>query len=881
MRATSSRLSFVLVLALFLPTAALADSPSWRKIGPDGGPLRFVALRPGSPDLLIAAVPSPFSSEDTAWVGSLVWSADGGRAWQDLALPPFRDVPWVAFSPSDPRFIYAAGTFVSPDGTFDGGIFRSTDGGGTWNQTGQGTVGRMLVSPKNADVLYSNRLDDSFVQRSTDAGATWHPLGVKAASALAFDSGRPGRLCAVTWESGGHPWLSCADDPAGTWTHVSELATVPGAWILAVDPTTPSSFEVMTKTGVARSIDGGATWSVPGGEALEQVDVQWALEPRTATAFARPWDGSFLWRKKQGSLAWEKLPIPTFPGCSLELRGLLGSLLVAEDGASLYLLTSRGVFVSKDLGDTWTPLPPTGKLPGALALDPTGLASLVLSTDNGPFRSSDAGSSWQRVPSAGTLCGRRDFLATAGDVIYAYDRQLLRSTDGGASWSRPGTDSFAEPTALSVNPSDPSEVWVAAHEFPQGFPIRQELSAVLPGTVLARSTDGGATLSAVSFAPDASSRVINQVLFDPRDPGVVWAAGAGLFRYRGGAWVSLPLPSAPTSYYSVISAIAIDAASGTVYVATRGVGVFATRDDGRTWTDVTANLPRSGGRGPDVTALVADPLASGTLYLSANRVDTLFYSPAIHVEGGVFRTTDAGATWERFGEGLGDLSVRKLLLDRRAVPKLYADTVLEAWALPLSAPLRLERVSPASGSIAGGTLVLLSGEGFGAATRVTVGGSAPQTVELLDERTLRIRTAAHAAGPADVALSNPDGAMASLPGAFRYEAWGSCSQSGPTLCLEKGRFAVRATRAGAKGHAETLTTKSGWFWFDWNEIPDAVAKVLDGRSVNGHYWIAVSTLTDDPLTLTVTDTVTGRTREYHGAPGQPLAVMDRETFASN
>ena len=880
MRATFSHLSFALVLAL--STAALADVPRWRKIGPDGGPMRLVALPPGSPDLLIAAVPSPLTSDATGWVESLMWSGDGGRAWQDLALPPFRDTPWVAFSPSDPRFIYAAGTYMSSAGTFDVGVFRSTDGGGTWNQTGQGSVGPMLVSPENADVLYRKIYDDPFLQRSTDAGATWHPLAVKDPSAFAFDSGRPGRLCAVTWEWGGHVFLSCADDPAGTWTHVSELWTVvPGARILAVDPTTPSSFEVMTKTGVARSTDGGATWSVPGGEALERLDVEWALEPRTATAFAHAYDGSALWRKKQGSLAWETLPIPTLPGCSPELRGIGGSFLVADDGASLYLVTSRGLFVSKDLGDTWTPLPPIGKLPGALALDPTGFASLVLSTDNGPFRSSDAGGSWQRIPSAETLCGRHDLLATAGDVIYAYDGHLLRSTDGGASWSRPGTDNFAEPTALSVHPSDPSEVWVASHEFPPGFPIRQELSNVLPGTVLARSTDGGATFSTVSFAPDASSRVINQVLFDPRDPGVVWAAGEGVFRYRGGTWESLPLPSAPTSYYSVISAIAIDAASGTVYVATRGVGVFATRDDGRTWTDVTANLPRTGWRGPDVTALVADPHASGTLYLSANRVDTLFFSPATHVAGGVFRTTDAGATWERFGEGLGDVSVRKLLLDRRAVPMLYADTVLEAWALPLSAPLRLDRVSPASGSIAGGTLVLLSGEGFGAATRVTVGGSAPQSVELLDARTLRIRTPAHAAGPADVVVTNPDGATASLPGAFRYEEWGSCREAGQTLCLEKGRFAVRATRPGVIAHAETLTTKSGWFWFDWNQNPDAAVKVLDGRSVNGHYWIAVSTLTDDPLTLTVTDTVTGRSREYHGAPGQPLAVMDRETFASD
>ena len=535
--------------------------------------------------------------------------------------------------------------------------------------------------------------------------------------------------------------------------------------------------------------------------------------------------------------------------------------------------------------------PPTGKRPGALALDPAGPTSLVLSTDNGPFRSSDAGSTWQRAPSAETLCGRQDLLATSGGVIYAFRERLYlgadsgpariyRSTDGGASWSRAGVDTFAWPTALAVQPSDPLEVWIASKEYPPAFPIRETLSEALVGNGLARSIDGGATFSAVSYAPDADRRVIYQILFDPRDPSVVWAAGNGLFRYRGGTWESLPLPSAGIDYESTIVAIAIDAASGTVYVATRRAGVFATSDDGKTWTDVTANLPRTGKVGPAATALVADPHAPGTLYLSADRLDPSF-DYLFHLDGGVFRTTDAGATWERFGEGLDDQSVLGLLLDRRAVPTLYADTVFEAWALPLSAPLtldrRLARLRIDRGRHARPSLGRRLRRRHARDSR----RRPPQSVELLDARTLRIRTPAHAAGPADVVLSNPDGGLAALPGAFRYEKWGSCSEVGLTLCLEKGRFAVRATRAGATAHAETLTTKSGWFWFDWNQIPDAVARVLDGRSVNGHYWIALSTLTDDPLTLTVIDTVTGRSREYHGAPGQPLAVVDRETFASD
>jgi hypothetical protein len=75
-----------------------------------------------------------------------------------------------------------------------------------------------------------------------------------------------------------------------------------------------------------------------------------------------------------------------------------------------------------------------------------------------------------------------------------------------------------------------------------------------------------------------------------------------------------------------------------------------------------------------------------------------------------------------------------------------------------------------------------------------------------------------------------------------------------------------------------LTLKSGYFWFDWNQNPRVVVKILDGRIDNGHYWIHISALTDAGFTVRVTDRVSGNTRDYVNPAGQALSTIDRESF---
>jgi hypothetical protein len=90
----------------------------------------------------------------------------------------------------------------------------------------------------------------------------------------------------------------------------------------------------------------------------------------------------------------------------------------------------------------------------------------------------------------------------------------------------------------------------------------------------------------------------------------------------------------------------------------------------------------------------------------------------------------------------------------------------------------------------------------------------------------------------------------------------ACVPSATRVCLLGGRFQVEVTRAGVSQGAVQLTDLAGVFWFfdpEWAEVP---VKLIDGRGVNGKFWVYFGSLTDQSYQVAVTDTVSGLTKTY-------------------
>jgi hypothetical protein len=114
------------------------------------------------------------------------------------------------------------------------------------------------------------------------------------------------------------------------------------------------------------------------------------------------------------------------------------------------------------------------------------------------------------------------------------------------------------------------------------------------------------------------------------------------------------------------------------------------------------------------------------------------------------------------------------------------------------------------------------------------------------------------------------GLLAAVPA---RAALGECTGGATVLCLNSGRFAVRAawrTAQGATGEAQgvALTADTGYFWFFSAANVEVVIKVLDGCAVNDRYWVFAGGLTDVETEIVVEDSVTGFTRRFTNPQGK-------------
>ena len=111
----------------------------------------------------------------------------------------------------------------------------------------------------------------------------------------------------------------------------------------------------------------------------------------------------------------------------------------------------------------------------------------------------------------------------------------------------------------------------------------------------------------------------------------------------------------------------------------------------------------------------------------------------------------------------------------------------------------------------------------------------------------------------------------------------TCTPGATAVCLQGGRFRLAATWRDFQGHtgsgqAVQLTPDTGYLWFFDPANVEVVAKVLDGRPTNGKFWVFYGALSNVEYTLTVTDTATGRVRQYHNPAGTFASRGDTAAF---
>ncbi|MBX2913615.1 MAG: glycosyl hydrolase [Cyclobacteriaceae bacterium] len=645
----------------------LYNALEWRSIGPyRGGRSSAVTGVPGKPLLFYMGA-----------TGGGVWrTQDGGNSWENISDGYFGgSIGSVAVSEWDNNVIYVGGGEATVRGNVSSGygLWKSTDAGKTWSDIGLKNsrhVPRIRIHPRNPDLVYAAVLGDLFkpsadrgVYRSKDGGKTWEKILFANDNAgavdLILDPNNPRIIYASTWrikrtpyslESGGEGsalWKST--DGGDNWTNISANKGLPkGIWgIVGVTVSPVNSNRVYAiiendKGGVYRSDDGGETWN--------HVNDERKLRQRAwyySKIYADTKDEDIVYvmnvqyhRSKDGGKTFETYNAP---------HGDHHDLWIApEDNQRMVIADDGGAQVSYDAGENWT----------TYMNQPTAQYYRVTTDNHFPYRilGAQQDNSTQRVlhRSDGYSISERDWDVSAGGesgflAVDPTNDDIVYGGSYGGTLERLNHQT-KESRSINAWPDNPMGHGAegAKYRFQWNFPLF--FSPHNPKKLYAASQH-----LHVTYNEGQSWELLSPDL-TRNDPTKLGPSGGPITKDNTGVEYYATIFAAMESPYEE-NVIMVGSDDGLVHI---------TKDGGKNWENVTPPMMPEWSM---VNSVDFDPHQKGAAYIAATRYKLGDYRPYL------YKTKDYGKTWTQITDGIpSEHFTRVVRVDPKRAGLLYAGT---------------------------------------------------------------------------------------------------------------------------------------------------------------------------------------------------------------
>lgn len=656
-----------------------------------------LALAPSDPNVIYVGSGQVAARYDVGAGNGVYRSADGGRTWQHMGLDDTRHIGRILVDPQHPDTVLvgALGHYFGPN--HERGVFRSTDGGRHWKQT-----------------LYIN--DDTGIVD------------------LAADPADPAIVYAAAWQVRNYPWLSYFQPNAGpgsglyrsadggvTWKRISGhgwpngtlgrigIATGRGGHVYAVINAAPNSGNVphaasKDQGGLYRSDDGGATWQLVSQQGWLENDYfsRITVDPNDPDRIYSA--GQSIRVSSDGGKSWHVF------------KGAPGGddyhfvWIDPQNSQRMITASDQGAVITVNGGHSWSSWynQPTGQF-YHLAADnrfpywiysgqqDSGTVGIASRSDYGAISFRD----WRPVGG-----DERDYdLPDPADANVVFGSGL-----GGrvSRWNRQtGVVQNVTPWPVNSYGERPTDfkyhyTWIT----PIAFGAKPPYPLYLGAQVLFRSTDQGTHWDVISPALNGRQAgaancdgnptpaqalacgygVIYSIAPSPRSNNEIWiGTDDGLIQRTadgGKSWHDVT-PKGLRSWDRIDSLDVSAVQAGTAYAAVDGhrqddfrPHLWRTHDDGASWTDISAGLPKTS----FATVLRADPVRAGLLYAGTDQ--------------GVFVSFDDGDHWQSLQRNLPTAWVRDLLVHDNDL--IVATQGRAIWVLDDVTPLRQATLATAN-----------------------------------------------------------------------------------------------------------------------------------------------------------------------------------------